>query len=140
MKTYSNIEIIVKFDKETLLNGEMDTDTAQNLNMPATLENYKNMLTNRLQEDFPGAVITLEYGNYSGGSLFVRSDDWKTDTRDIEDAITVSMEQFYNMGAFWQFKDPAAVSLGKRGGSKTSVAKAASSAANGRLGGRPKSK
>jgi len=37
-------------------------------------------------------------------------------------------------------KNPAAVALGRLGGAKKSTAKAASSRANGKLGGRPKKK
>jgi hypothetical protein len=51
------------------------------------------------------------------------------------------IEQGYNADIRWtDITDPAAASLGSRGGKSTSAAKRKASAANGKLGGRPKIK
>lgn len=132
MENYSGTEIIIKNDDE----GFFGSESTETINVQASISNYEAQLTARLNKAFPGAEITLEYGSYAGRSVIIRTE--REDDNEIENEIQTIVEQIYNMGSFWVEKNPAAAALGKLGGSKTSPSKATSSAANGRLGGRPK--
>lgn len=121
------LAITVKNDDE----GFFGNDPTDNLNVDASISNYENELKEALTKAFPTAEITLEYGSYAGASL-VLSDD------SIEEEVSEIVARVYERGTFWTEKNPAAVALGKLGGSKKSAAKTAAVQANGKKGGRPK--
>jgi len=60
--------------------------------------------------------------------------------KDIETGDVVAEKNYGKKRLQWYARNEAAAALGRKGGSVTTEAKKKSSAANGKLGGRPKSK
>jgi hypothetical protein len=133
------ITVTIKNDSEGFF-GNASSAEIDKINIDAAIAEYESQYTTAIREVYAPAEMEVEhvYGSYAGASIIVYSDDDSDDTGDISDIIQEIGERVYNQGTFWIEKNPAAVSLGRLGGKKTSAAKSASSAANGAKGGRPR--
>jgi hypothetical protein len=62
-------------------------------------------LRGKLQAAFPGAEISLEYGPYSGKSVYVSIPQDEQDFTDdeISGEIDEIVSQYYDLGTFWAY-------------------------------------
>lgn len=105
MAHYENVEITVKNDDEGFLGN--DPQAIAKINVEKSISNYETQLRRELQAAFPGATITLEYGGYSGKSVYVSIDlenVQEINEDEISDEVDEIVGRIYDRGTFWQDK------------------------------------